>query len=179
MGKKKNLPLFWGLCTYWNGLSDSSFLRCWSEWQSCLTDAELYSLLKHNKSLFCLSLPPSEGIGAVDIVSNSWTRKGGSGMWNDAAWVTEQAVAEHPKEQNQTDRWQAGAEGRLWIEIVKWQVDAKWFQETIKTYMHACMLSRFSRIQLCATLWTAAHQAPLSTGFSRQECWSGLPFPSP
>ena len=27
--------------------------------------------------------------------------------------------------------------------------------------------------------WTVAHQAPLSMGFSRQECWSGLPFPSP
>ena len=36
--------------------------------------------------------------------------------------------------------------------------------------------------QLCPTLWdpwTAAHQAPLSMGFSRQGCWSGLPFPSP
>ena len=44
--------------------------------------------------------------------------------------------------------------------------------------MHA-MLSRFSRVRLCATPWTAAHQAPLSTGFSRQEYWSGLPFPSP
>ena len=30
-----------------------------------------------------------------------------------------------------------------------------------------------------ATLWTIAHQAPLSMGFSRQEYWSGLPFPSP
>ena len=36
-----------------------------------------------------------------------------------------------------------------------------------------------SRVQLLATPWTAAHQAPLSTGFSRQEYWSGLPFPSP
>ena len=44
---------------------------------------------------------------------------------------------------------------------------------------YACMLSRFSRVRLCATLWTAAHQAPLSTGFSRREYWSGLPFPSP
>ena len=44
--------------------------------------------------------------------------------------------------------------------------------------MHACMLSRFSHVQLCATLWTAAHQAPVSIGFSRQEYWSGLPFPS-
>ena len=45
--------------------------------------------------------------------------------------------------------------------------------------MHACMLSRFSHVRRCATLWTAAHQAPLSTGFSRQEYWSGLPVPSP
>ena len=44
---------------------------------------------------------------------------------------------------------------------------------------HACMLSRFSRVQLCATLWTIAHQAPLSMGFSKQEYQSGLPCPSP
>ena len=36
-----------------------------------------------------------------------------------------------------------------------------------------------SRVQLFATPWTVAHQAPLSTGFSRQDYWSGLPFPSP
>ena len=36
-----------------------------------------------------------------------------------------------------------------------------------------------SRVQLFATPWTVAHQAPLSMGFSRQEYWSGLPFPSP
>ena len=41
------------------------------------------------------------------------------------------------------------------------------------------LLSRFSRVRHCATLWTAAHQAPLSTGFSRQKYWRGLPFPSP
>ena len=41
------------------------------------------------------------------------------------------------------------------------------------------LLSRFSRVQVCATSWTAAHQAPVSLGFSRQEYWSGLPFPSP
>ena len=41
------------------------------------------------------------------------------------------------------------------------------------------MLSRFSRVRLCATPETAAHQAPPSLGFSRQEHWSGLPFPSP
>ena len=41
------------------------------------------------------------------------------------------------------------------------------------------LLSHFSRVRLCATPWTAAHQAPPSLGFSRQENWSGLPFPSP
>ena len=47
------------------------------------------------------------------------------------------------------------------------------------SFSNACMLSRFSHVQLCAALWTAAHQATPSTGFSRQEYWSGLPFPSP
>ena len=40
-------------------------------------------------------------------------------------------------------------------------------------------LSWFSRVRLCATLWTVACQVPLSIGFSRQEYWSGLPCPSP
>ena len=41
------------------------------------------------------------------------------------------------------------------------------------------MLSRFSRVQLFGTPWTAARQTPLSMGFSRQEYWSGLPCPDP
>ena len=41
------------------------------------------------------------------------------------------------------------------------------------------LLSRFSCVRLCATPQMAAHQAPLSLGFSRKEYWSGLPFPSP
>ena len=41
------------------------------------------------------------------------------------------------------------------------------------------LLSRFSLVGLCPTPQTAAHQAPPSLGFSRQEHWSGLPFPSP
>ena len=42
--------------------------------------------------------------------------------------------------------------------------------------MHECILSR---VQLFATPWTVACQATLSTGFSRQEHWSGLPCPPP
>ena len=46
-------------------------------------------------------------------------------------------------------------------------------------YRYMLLLSRFSHVRLCATPETAAHQAPLSLGFSRQEHGSGLPFPSP
>ena len=47
--------------------------------------------------------------------------------------------------------------------------------------MHVCvcLLSRFSRVQLFATLWTVACQVSLSMGLSRQEYWSGLPSPPP
>ena len=42
-----------------------------------------------------------------------------------------------------------------------------------------CMVSHFSCVWLCATLWSVAHQVSLSMGFSRQGYWSGLPFPPP
>ena len=41
------------------------------------------------------------------------------------------------------------------------------------------MLSHFGRVQLFATLWTVAHQAPLSVGFPRQEHWSRVPCSLP
>ena len=40
-------------------------------------------------------------------------------------------------------------------------------------------MKSLSRVQLFATPWTVAYQIAPSMGFSRQECWSGLPFPSP
>ena len=48
----------------------------------------------------------------------------------------------------------------------------------IKFVHNVCILSCFSCVRLFATLWTVAHEAPPSMGFSRQEYWSGLPFPS-
>ena len=51
------------------------------------------------------------------------------------------------------------------------------FCRTTKWISYACMLSHFSHGQLFANLWTVAHQAPLSTGFSQQEYWSGLSCP--
>ena len=56
----------------------------------------------------------------------------------------------------------------------------KWLlQYALYIYMHACVLSHFSHVPVFATLWTVAHQAPLSMRSSNQEYWSGLPCPPP
>ena len=52
------------------------------------------------------------------------------------------------------------------------------FPQEANVILLLLLLSCFSRVQLCAILETAAHQALLPLGFSRQEHWSGLPFPS-
>ena len=51
--------------------------------------------------------------------------------------------------------------------------------ERYQPSMWSCMLSHFTHAWLFATIWTIAHQAPLSMGFSRQEYWNGLPCPPP
>ena len=62
----------------------------------------------------------------------------------------------------------------------EWELGCSIWQEQVSyVEMLLLLLSRFSRVQLCVTPWTVAHQAPLSLGFSRQEHWSGLPSPSP
>ena len=58
--------------------------------------------------------------------------------------------------------------------------DTIWIVRLDYLYTNKLMLlSHFSHVRLGATPQTAAHQAPLSLGFSRQEHWSGLTFPSP
>ena len=55
----------------------------------------------------------------------------------------------------------------------------KAISEELYREMCACVLSHFSPVWLFANLWTIVQQAPLSMGFSRQESWSGLPYPPP
>ena len=52
-------------------------------------------------------------------------------------------------------------------------------EEKLKSLLIKVKVKLLSCVQLLATPWTAAHQAPPSLGISRQEHWSGLPFPSP
>ena len=51
--------------------------------------------------------------------------------------------------------------------------------QTVEVSLDASVVQSLSHVRLFATPWTRAHQAPLSMGFSKQEYWSGLPFPSP
>ena len=48
-----------------------------------------------------------------------------------------------------------------------------------KSLLNCAVVELLSRLQLFVTPWTVAHQTPLSMEFSRQEYWSGQPFPSP
>ena len=51
--------------------------------------------------------------------------------------------------------------------------------KNLPTMQEKVKVKLLSRVQLFATPWTVAYQAPPFMGFSRQECWNGLPFPSP
>ena len=66
-------------------------------------------------------------------------------------------------------------DNKFWARYQKLAFMDRWWHSMLLLLL----LSRFSCVRLCATPWTAAHQAPPSLGFSRQEHWSGLPFPSP
>ena len=52
-------------------------------------------------------------------------------------------------------------------------------EEELKSLLRKVKVKLLRCVQLLTTPWTAAHQAPWSMGFSRQEYWSGVPLPSP
>ena len=69
------------------------------------------------------------------------------------------------QEENTLFWWTYGIVSNLWTYLCVW------------AHAHACV-GMFSHVWLFATPWIVAHEAPLSMEFSRQEYWSGLPFPS-
>ena len=65
----------------------------------------------------------------------------------------------------------------MWFVNKHCSISLALFQEPLEEEL-LLLLSHFSHVRLCVTPKTAAHEDPLSLGFSRQEHWSGLPFPS-
>ncbi|XP_070334276.1 protein FAM169B isoform X2 [Odocoileus virginianus] len=89
--------------------------------------------------------------------------------------VCRKFLAAHPAERGRL--WEVeppgawGQRGNIWLKVQ--------LQQSRQADFHMLLLGPFRRVRLFATLWTAACQAPLSMGFSRQEYQSGLPFPPP
>ena len=84
--------------------------------------------------------------------------------------------------------FQKGSRGSLFMLVWKQQaqryvtliIGSRKLLDSISLFLIVLLLpSHFSRVRHCATPQMAAHRAPPSLGFSRQEHWSGLPFPSP
>ena len=78
--------------------------------------------------------------------------------------------------------WASTWQGRSQLELCRFKAQLNCQNQRdagLGRRMSACLhvLHRFGCIRLFATLWTVTHQAPLSTGFSRQEYWRGLPCP--
>ena len=65
------------------------------------------------------------------------------------------------------------------LQIYKWVCPTPPLLLGSLSHLCACVLSHFSRVWLCPMLRTATCQTPVFMGFSRQEYWSGLPFPPP
>ena len=77
-----------------------------------------------------------------------------------------------PKKHSSANSWIKEGKGgsqEIWDQIKK----------SVNGFLKVHVLGHFSCIHFFATLWTVAFQAPLSMGFSSQEYWSGLPYPSP
>ena len=88
-----------------------------------------------------------------------------------STWPRDQNVQSHGIESGDKDAGQGAVRGQKWLLQAESSLgDAAWPTGGFKCFKSlVCVLSRFSHVRLFATLWTAAHQAPLSMGFSRQE----------
>ena len=105
-----------------------------------------------------------EWFGALILCLVPWASPKGWVLSSPGSWPTQKG----PQRKNKFLEWKkdsCNSTFLLWWSA--WEVDH-----------NACVLNCFNHVQLFATPWTVAHQAPLSMGFSRQEYWSGLPCPS-
>ena len=106
---------------------------------------------------------------------STWTEEPGGLQFmgsHDCWYAAAKSLQSFPTVCDPTDDSPTGSSvpGILQVRTLEWAAIS---------FSNACMLSRFSHGWLCETPRTAAHQAPLSSGFSRQEYWSEFPVPSP
>ena len=180
--KNKKWPKTWGCVIFRHMVSEVK----WSESRSVVSN----SLWPHGLYSPWNSLGQNTGMGSLSLLQGIFSNQGSSpglphcrqilyqlshkGSPRILEWVAYPFSRGSSQPRNQIGvSWIAGGL------FTNWAIrESIWWRWSIRD-THARTLCRFSHIRLCATLWTAAHQAPPSTGFSRQEYWSGLPVPSP
>ena len=123
--------------------------------------------------------PKKKQISERTTYMSYWSKnRFGMGAWNQyfSAAATAKSLQSCPTLCNPIDGSPPGSPipGTLQTKTLEWVAIS--FSNTWKWKVKVKLLSR---VQLCATPWTAAYQAPPSMGFSRQEYWSGVPSPSP
>ena len=106
----------------------------------------------------------------------SWLRAGlGQSLWDSSARLYAASSPPAARVGLLERQWQGCERKQKHARVIEsWAQN--WHKVTSSARVHAQLLSR---VRLSVTPWTVACQAPLSTGFSRQECWSGLLFLSP
>ena len=109
------------------------------------------------------------------------------GLHSSPHWMPLSKVPKFPAQVAQKLFWGGHGSIVIWVKLNKekkyllhsrCQINALHFSTKDWELKLLLLLSRFSRVQLLATPWTAAYQTPQSMGFSRQEYWIGMPLPS-
>ena len=129
------------------------------------------------------SFIPSTGIHWAPTMCQAWARAGNDSLYLHGDYtrvgstVSEQTYSriQSKKSWEAKERWMSPKALQTGCPCTaSWR---RWFLNFM--CKSEKKVKSLSRVQLFATPWTVAYQAPPSMGFSRQECWSGLPFPSP
>ena len=120
--------------------------------------------MKTNHPIFWCNLSSSETAHTLFLEYISLNKPGFTLLWLDPAWSQGPSLGSCPRGSLST-----------WNMTVLWCSTFPVTSSSVRE--HSCMLSHFSHVQLFATVWTLAHRAPMSMGFSRQEYWSELPCP--
>ena len=170
-------------------------------WESLVLRGDQTSQSKWNKSWIFIGRTDAEAeapiLWAPDakywLIGKDWERSKAGGEGDDRRW--DGWMASPTQLLNSLSKfWELVVDRETWSAAVHWVAkiwhdwvtELKWtepsylkFRGRLEEDVLLLLLSCFSCVRLCATPWTAAYQASPSTGFSRQEHWSGLPFPSP
>ena len=108
-----------------------------------------------------------------------WWLRSGLGWWGDSRHVS--LCSQNPFQVSLKRRGTTGVKGPNsdCLSLISGSIGYQLCKLEHARPMHACLPSCFIRVRLFAILWTVAHQATLSMGFSRQEYRAGLPCPPP